>query len=254
MANEGKARSTIRLVRTVLVLALTHAERRDLVARNVARLAIVPPAPVRVSRALTVEQGRELLAAAHGDRLEAAWVTMLLTGLRPGEALGLPWQDVDLDRGQLRVTQALRRQNGSHFALGHPKTSKSRRTLDLPTLVVDSLRGHRVRQSAERLTAGSLWQDTGLVSTTAIGTAIDPRNFRRAFAKLTETAGLGPWHPHELRHSTVSLLSAAGVRLEDVADVAGHASTRMTGDVYRHAVSPSVSAGKAPMDALFASR
>ncbi len=53
LAEAGKARSTIRLSRTVLAMALTHAERRNLVARNAARLAIVPPAPTRQSRALS---------------------------------------------------------------------------------------------------------------------------------------------------------------------------------------------------------
>jgi len=61
------------------------------------------------------------------------------------------------------------------------------------------------------------------------------------------------WHPHELRHSTVSLLSAAGVPLEQIADVVGHSTTRMTGTVYRHAVTPSVDSHVAPMESLFGS-
>ena len=159
------------------------------------RLSILPQAPVRVSRAMTVDQGRSLLAArARGDRLEGAWVTMLLTGIRPGEVLGLPWEDVDLDAASSASSQALKRQTGSRFAIGDPKTPKSRRTLDLPELVVEVLRAHRARQAAERLAAASLWEDSGLVFSTMIGTPIDPRNFRRAFAKLTEAAGLGPWH------------------------------------------------------------
>jgi len=249
----GKARSTARICRTVLVMALEHAERRDLVARNVARLSILPPGPVRESRSLTLDQARILLDAIHGERLEAAWVVAMMCGLRPGELLGLPWDAVDLDAGTLRVRQALNRAGGAAFVLGEPKTPKSRRTLDMPAPAVEALRAHRARQAVEHLAAGSAWRDTGLVFTTEIGTVLDPRNFRRAFARATEAAGLGTgWHPHELRHSAVSLLSAAGVRLEDVADVVGHASaSRMTGDVYRHQVNPSVSAGKAPMEAMF---
>lgn len=58
------------------------------------------------------------------------------------------------------------------------------------------------------------------------------------------------WHPHELRHSSVSLLSASGLRLEDVAAIVGHASIRMTAEVYRHHVQPTITAGKAAMDEL----
>jgi integrase len=254
MAADGKARSTIRLARGVLVSALNHAERRDMVSRNAARLAVVPPAPKRESRSLTVDQARSLLSAIRGERLEAAWVTMLLLGLRPGEVFALSWGDVDFDTGVLHVRRSIRRAGGATFTLGDPKTARSWRSLDMPGLVVESLRSHRARQAAERLAVGDEWVDTGLVFTTAIGTMLDPANTRRAFGKVTEAAGLGRWHPHEARHSTVSLLSAGGVRLEEVADVVGHApGSKMTGNVYRHKVNPSVSAARMTMDELFGS-
>jgi hypothetical protein len=92
------------------------------------------------------------------------------------------------------------------------------------------------------------------VFTSIVGTPINPANYRRSFARLTEQAGLGHWHPHELRHSAVSLLSAAGLRLEDIADVVGHSSTRMTAEVYRHHVMPTITAGQAAMDQIFGGR
>jgi hypothetical protein len=45
-------------------------------------------------------------------------------------------------------------------------------------------------------------------------------------------------HPHQLRQATASLLSAAGVRLEDIADILGHRSPTITADIYRHPVNP----------------
>jgi hypothetical protein len=76
----------------------------------------------------------------------------------------------------------------------------------------------------------------------------------RPFSHFTEEAGLGHWHPHELRHSAVSLLSAAGLRLEDIADIVGHSSTRMTAEVYRHHVMPTITAGQEAMDRIFGGR
>lgn len=250
MADSGKARGTIRVVRSVLVLALSHAERRDMVSRNVARLSVLPPAPKREACSLTLAEARRLLNAASGDRLESAWVTMLLLVLRPGEVLGLRWGAVDLVGRTLTVSQALRREPGRLY-LGEPKTKKSRRTLDLPARVVHALRAHRKRQAAERLAAGKLWEDNDLVFCTAVGTLIDPRNFRRSFDKVAHNAGLDDLHPHLLRHSAVSLLSAAGVPLESVADVAGHTTPAMTEGVYRHPVSSSVSAHVEAMNAMF---
>jgi integrase len=201
-------------------------------------------------RSLTAGQAKRLLKSVAGDRLEAAYVTMLMVGLRPGETLGLAWEDIDLPNATLRVRRALRREAGG-LVLVEPKTERSRRTLALPSLVVDGLRRHRQRQREEQIAAGASWVDSGLVFTTTRGTPLDPRNFRRYFATLTVAAGLGHWHPHELRHSAVSLLSAAGVPLEAVADLVGHDSTRMTSGVYRHVLTPKVSAAVEPMERLF---
>jgi integrase len=251
-ARDGASKSTLVRIRSVLSMALQEAVSRDHVARNVAELAQMPAAPKKVSRSLTVEQAKALLDAASGDRLEAAYVTMLMLGLRPGEALGLRWEDIDLKEGVVRVRQALRRGHDSRLELGALKTAGSRRTLAAPGPVLDALRAHRRRQLEERLRAGVHWRDNGLVFTTEIGTVIDPRNFRRVFASVCRRAGLGDdWHPHELRHSAVSLLSAAGVREEDVADVVGHVTTRMTHQVYRHQVTPTVDAGRDAMEKLF---
>jgi len=250
MADQGKARNTIMRARSILVMALSHAERRDLVMRNAARLSVLPPAPKRESRSLTLDEAKRFLDAAHGDRLEAAWVVMLLLGLRPGEVLALPWSTVDLENRRLTVSQAQRREPG-RLVIGEPKTKKSRRTLDLPTPVVNALVAHAGRQMAEQVEVGDLWEDHGLVFPSLRGTMQDPRNFRRTFDKVSVKAGLSDFHPHLLRHSMVSLLSAHGVPLEQVADVAGHSTTAMTEGVYRHPVSSSVSAHVVAMEAMF---
>lgn len=252
-AQAGASKSTLVRIRTVLSMALQEAVRRDQVARNAAELAETPAAPKRLSRSLTIEEAKRLLVAAVGNRLEAAYVTMLMLGLRPGEALGLRWEDVDLKDRIVKVRQALRRGHDSRLELGVLKTAGSRRTLAVPSPVIEALKAHRRRQLEERIKAGPAWVDSGLVFTTEIGTWVDPRNFRRAFAAVCKKAELGAWHPHELRHSTVSLLSAAGVPEEEIADVVGHMTTRMTHEVYRHQVTPTIDAGQEPMERLFGS-
>jgi integrase len=250
MATAGYSKYTMVRVHGEIARILRFAERRGKVMRNVATLVDVPAGPKKQGRSLTVAQAKALLDAADGDRLEALYVTGLLMGLRPGELLGLPWTNVDLDEGRLRVSQSLKREHNK-LLVGEPKTLRSRRTLDMPDLVIDSLKRHRDRQDEERVEAGATWTETDLVFTTMVGTPIDPSNLRREFDKLTRKAGLGHWHPHELRHSAASLLSAAGVPIEQISDVLGHEGPRTTAAVYRHLVNPSVSAGKAPMDGLF---
>jgi len=241
--------STVRRIRAVLAQALTQAQRWDMVPRNVATLSTAPKQTRTEGRTLTPNQARSLLNALSGQRLEALYVTMLGTGLRRGEALGLRWSDVDLKGATLTVNHQLKREGGT-LVLGDVKTQKSRRAVNLPKAVVTALKGHQRRQKAERLQVGLGWQETGYVFTTAIGTPIDPRNIGRDFAAITKAAGLGHWHPHELRHSALSLMLAQGVPIEVVSEVAGHASIRLTADVYGHIMEPQRQAAAKALDAI----
>lgn len=256
-AAAGMAKNSITRIRSVAVMALRYAQRRDLVGRNVAELAEMP-ADARAAaegRSLTVDQAGKLLEAVEDDRLRGLVITGLMLGLRPGELLGLSWRDVDLEAGVLHVRQSCKRERDKdgreRLVLGEPKTAKSRRSIALPAPVRAAMQRHRAQQATERLAAGPLWVDHGLVFTTERGGPIDPSNLRKAFSRLTRAAGLGKWHPNELRHSAASLLSAAGVPQELVADVLGHVDTRMLHKHYRHAVAPSVVAAVAPMESLF---
>lgn len=92
---EPLGRSTLVRLRSILGQALTEAERRGYVSRNVAGLAVLPAGkePARWE-SLTAAQARHLLASARGDRLEAVWVVALCLGMRPGELAGITWRDV----------------------------------------------------------------------------------------------------------------------------------------------------------------
>jgi integrase len=63
---------------------------------------------------------------------------------------------------------------------------------------------------------------------------MDPDNFSHTFSKLCQKAGLGHWHPHELRHSGASLMLAQGTPLHVVSEILRHASITIRKDVYGH--------------------
>jgi integrase len=244
---ETNSTRTVQVVRLCLVRAITHAEANDHVRRNVAAL-VKPPTGKgkgRPSSSLTPEQATALLAAAEGTRLEAYLTLSLLTGIRTEEARALRWDHVDLDAGTVDVWRSVR-------ASGDTKTPKSRRTLALPQMAARALKDHKVKQAEDRLKAGELWQDHGLVFASTVGTPLDRYNVRREFRKITEKAGLGKgWSPRELRHSFVSVLSANGVAVEEIARIAGHSSTRTTELVYRKELRPALSSGAEVMDRIF---
>ena len=106
-------------------------------------------------------------ARGAGDRLEAFYVLAVRTGMRPGELLGLKWEDVDLREvgASLRVNRAL---SGGKFT--PPKTNRSRRRIDLDAASVAALKAHRRHQLEERMQRGEPWEDHGLVFPSSIGT------------------------------------------------------------------------------------
>jgi len=254
---------TVQISRNVLVRAIRQAERDGLAARNVAAL-VKPPKGQRAgrpSKSLTLEQATALMDAAKGTRLEAYIILSLLAGLRTEEARALRWDHVvgwtggqwqpvteaGFDHGQLAVFVWR-----SDRAGGDTKTPKSRRTLALARRCATALREQKIRQVADRLAAGWLWQDHNLVFASTIGTPLDDHNVRRQFRKITESAGLGStWVPRELRHTFVSLLSAHGVPVEAIALLAGHNQTATTELVYRHQIVPALTRGAEVMDQIF---
>ena len=254
---------TVQIAHNVLVRAIRHAERDDLVGRNVAALVDAPKGQQagRPSKSLTLEQAVALMAAAKGTALEAYIIVSLLSGVRTEEARALRWDHVVAwVEGQWRpVSEAgFDHEQVAVFvwraerAGGDTKTPKSRRTLALPRKCVEALREHRVRQVKDRLSAGPLWKDNDLVFASAVGTPQDDHNVRRQFRVITEAAGLGKtWVPRELRHTFVSLLSAHGVPVEAIALLAGHKQTATTELVYRHQIVPALTRGAEVMDQIF---
>lgn len=77
-------------------------------------------------------------------------------------------------------------------------------------------------------------QNHGLIFASEADTPMDPDNFSHSFTRLCERAGLGRWHPYELRHSGASLTLAQGTRYTRFPEVPGHASIAITKDVYGH--------------------
>ena len=164
----------------------------------------------------------------------------LALGLRRGELLGVSWGDVELDGPMplVRIRRQLLRHHGQGVLLSELKTAGSRRTLHLSDPVVEALKAHPERQEEERTTARAWRNEANLVFTSTIGTPLDPEVFGKSVPRICKAAGLGHWSIHELRHSCASLLLAMGVPLEVVSDTLGHASIRVTMDVYGHLLAP----------------
>jgi len=87
---------------------------------------------------------------------------------------------------------------------------------------------------AERLAARDQWRDEGLVFATEFGTPVDSRNILRTVQIAAQKAGMSGVGVHTLRHSAAVAWLESGVHIKAVADLLGHSSIAITGDIYGH--------------------
>jgi integrase len=232
---QGLKPKTVRYIRGTLRTALNEAQRWGLVPRNAAALVDGPRVERYTVHPFTPDEARTLLHSVKGDRLEALYSVALTMGLRQGEALGLTWDDVDLQLGYLRITKQLQRIHGSP-KLVEPKTERSRRTLALPPMIARHLQQHLAKQQRERVNAGSRWLEHGLVFTTPIGTPLDGTAVTKQFHQVLDRAGLSQRRFHDLRHSCATLLLVQGVSPRVVMDLLGHSQIGLTMNTYSHVI------------------
>jgi integrase len=232
--------SSVRRVHALVRRSFNVAVRWGYLASNPAQLVDPPPLPHHEIQPLTVDETRRFLEAARHTPMPARWALAVTLGLRQGEVLGLAWDDIDLDKGVLRVRRALQRQSGGRLVLVQPKTSRSRRTVRMPASLVSLLRDHHERQNERRVRAGGDWEESGLVFTTRTGGAIHPRNDYRAFRALLDRAELRRIRLHDLRHTAASLMLAKEVPARVVMEVLGHSQISLTMNTYSHVADESM--------------
>ncbi|MFL6238830.1 MAG: tyrosine-type recombinase/integrase [Actinomycetes bacterium] len=243
---------TVAYAHAILHRAFKDAVRWGALVRNPADVA--DPPRVRVSdrapdRTWTAEELAAFLDACAAERLHALWHLIAFTGMRRGEALGLMWDDVDLENRTLSVARALV-QNADYKAgktgLGWstPKTAKGRRSVALDPATVAVLRGHRARQLQERLRVGADYQDQSLVFSTQLGEPYHPKIASNMFRKAVLRHGMPYLSIHGLRHTWATLALRAGVHPRVVQERLGHSTVAITLDIYSH-VNPALSADAA---------
>lgn len=233
LRDKGLSDSSVRSTYVVLRQALDVAVRDSLLGTNPVAKVKRPAVARKEARYLPAPDVARLLEAAKGLRYYVAVVLMASTGLRRGEVCGLSWSDLDLEKGELRVRHTLSRVDG-RLILTEPKTDRSRRRVPLHAGVVGQLKGWRKQQVAERLAAGDQWTDTKMVFATELGTMVDPRNLLRTVELAAAKAGIENVGAHTMRHSAAVAWLESGVHIKAAADLLGHFSISITGDLYGH--------------------
>lgn len=230
--------TTVAHIRRVLRTVLSQAGTDGLVTHNAAKTVKLPTIRKRKRKAWTSDEARRFLESARTDNdpLYAAYVLVLILGLRKGEMLGLGWDSVDLDNAELTVDWQLQRV-GTRLLRRETKTETSDAVLPLPEICVVALRQRQKDQQAEREAAEEAWHDSPLVFTTRLGTPREPRNFNRFWDRRCDAAGVRRITVHDARRTCGSLLADLDVHPRVAMQILRHAQFSITMEIYTE-VSP----------------
>ncbi len=205
------APSSLKLIHTILRNALPKRCMED----------VKPPrSRSKEMEILSKEELLRLLDTVRGDPYEGVFVLMALCALRIGEALALRWEDIDFEKGTVRVRRTL-----WQGRVSEPKTPSSRRTIKLPRRALEVLRDEGGAKN-------------GYIFATSTGNPINYSGFyTRRWKPALRRAGIPmSLTPHKLRHGCASLLLNEGVPIPVVSKYLGHANPSVTMRVYAHAI------------------
>lgn len=206
------------LAKGLLSSVLRWAEGEGKVERNVCAFVDGAQRGAKLDDRLSDDETEAVLTVARDDRLYALLFVSMTLGQRQGEMLALRWSQVDLEAGEMEI--------------GTAKTRAGERTLPLVAGTLEILKDHRKRQAAERLEAGPLWHDNDLVFPDESGQAMDARWLLTWWHGICAKAGIERRRWHALRHSAATRLLQAGVPIEVVSKILGHAGIAITADIY----------------------
>ena len=233
--NEEKSRCTAHRLLVLVRGAMRQAYAESRIDRDPTVGVRAPvPTPKKSIVVPTLDETRRLVQAANAPALRMAIQIQLATGMRAEEVLGLKWQDVDFENRQLFVRQVTN-QVGRTVLIAPPKSRASCRTVALPSRLLADMARYRAWQEARRRESGADWreQPEGRFVCTSNGAPVGICTYERAFRKAAKNAALAVT-PHTLRHAHATMLIAAGWSPKDVQERLGHASVRVTLDIYTH--------------------
>lgn len=217
-------------IKSAFSVLYSHAIRHEWVALN-------PISKVRTSskhlREKDVLDPEEFVALLRELSVRDRAMVMLAgsTGIRRSELMALGWADLNLDRMEVGITRSCYRNH-----IGDTKTEASRRPVPLHPLVLEALLDWK-QESALQSDSAFLFQSIRLMGTKPLSPdSILKKSIRPALARAGIVGKVIGWH--SLRHTFGTLLRTLSVEIKTAQDLLRHSSSRLTLDLYSHAVSP----------------
>lgn len=255
-ADEGLSGATISYYHHVISSILTTAVQWQVIPYNPAER--VKPPKVKHTEAEYLEEAesvRLLACLAEEPPIYKALITTLIyTGMRRGEAMGLQWRCIDFDAGTVDINKTRLYIRGTGVIEDEPKNETSKRVISVPAAALDELKAWRAEQLREKLKCGAAWHETGYVFTGWDGQPMHPDTPSKWFRDFLQRNDLPPIHLHSLRHTNASLLIANGIDIKTVSKRLGHSNVQTTGVIYTHQIRSADAIASEQLDAILSKK
>lgn len=233
---DGLSKKTVHHIHTYLRRVLNQAVKWELIYRNPCDSVTPPRVDKKPPNVWKVEEAQTFLNAVRGHRFYGIYLIALTTGARRGEILGLEWQNINWPKGTITIDKTVNEIKG-RAVITDPKTKASRRTIALPSVVLDLLR----QDPAEK----------GLIFPSTTGGPLSPRNLLRHYYSVLDTLSIPHIRFHDLRHTAATILLQKDVHPKKVQELLGHSSITLTLDTYSHIIPGIDDQTAKEMDAIF---
>ena len=219
---KGLSPKTVRNIHQIIASAMKLAKEQRLIVADPTEGCALPKLEHREMKTLPVEQLASFLREAKDSGVFEMYYIELATGLRRGELLGLKWEDIDFEHGNLRVKRQIARINGE-VVEAPLKTKNAYRTLPLAEDTI------AVLKQQKKKVGSSHW-----VFPSPTGGPISPDSVLHMLHRVLKRAGLPRVRFHDLRHTFATLALQNGVDIKTVSGILGHFSAGFTLDTYAH--------------------
>lgn len=213
--------------------ALLEAERKNIIPYNPAERVTLPKKGKFKGHYYTQEQVLKLLDAIDGTVIENIVVFTVFYSLRRSEAVGLKWENIDLDNDTFTIQSTVVRFS-KVIEKNTTKNDESNSTYPIVPEIRDLLDKVKAKQERMKQEFGDSYIDSGYVFTWPDGRMLNPDYVTRKFSKILKANNLPHIRFHDLRHTTASLLIAKGYDLKRVQEWLRHKEIGTTMNIYGH--------------------
>ena len=245
----GLSPKSIMFYHAFISSVLERAVKWRVIKENPCRYAEPPRVLHKEIVCMDEKEAAHFLECLENESIEnrAMFTLFIYTGMRRGELLGLEWEDIDFNTGviSIRRTSQYTVEKGTYTDT--TKTERSKRSIHVPSTVLNLLLAQHKSETVKRLSLGDQWQGSKRVFTSAMGANMSVTVPYHRLKILQRKYDLPNVTLHSLRHTNATLLIEQGVDVRTVSGRLGHSQTSTTMNIYAHQLQ---SADAAAADAL----